>query len=139
VTVVTTTARRYGPTVAEVTDIDIDRQRSVRLTFDDGFGCELPLDRPPPRLPVRDLPLVPGPRRAGVAPPGQPATVTDRGCRARRRVGPVDPLERRTLDRIYSWDALRSWCERSGDPAFDEGDDGSPDGLVPDLPEAFEG
>jgi DUF971 family protein len=40
---------------------------------------------------------------------------------------------------IYSWDALRRWCERSAGAASDEGDGGSPDGLVTDLPEAFEG
>ena len=135
----TTTARRYRPPVAEVTDIDIDRQRSVRLTYDDGFGCELPLDALRRACPCatcrsyRDRGEPAWPR------PGQPATVTIEDAELVGAWGLSIRWSDGHSTGIYSWDALRRWCERSVGAAFDEGDGGSPDGLVTDLPEAFEG
>ena len=135
----TTTARRYRPPVAEVTDIDIDRQRSVRLTFDDGFGCELPLDALRQACPCATCRSYRDRGEAAWPRPGQPATVTIEDAELAGAWGLSIRWSDGHSTGIYSWDALRSWCERSGDAAFDEGDDGSPDGLVTDLPEAFEG
>ena len=39
---------------------------------------------------------------------------------------------------IYSWDALRRWCDATSGP-FEEATMGRPGGLVTDLPEAFDG
>ena len=135
----TTTPRRYRPPVAEVTDIDIDRQRSVRLTFDDGFGCELALDALRQACPCatcrsyRDRGEPAWPR------PGQPATVTIEDAELVGAWGLSIRWSDGHSTGIYSWDALRRWCDGSVGAAFDEGDGGSPDGLVTDLPEAFEG
>ena len=125
--------------MAEVTDIDIDRQRSVRLTFDDGFGCELPLAALRRACPCatcrshRDRGEPAWPR------PGQTATVTIEDAELVGAWGLSIRWSDGHSTGIYSWDAVRQWCERSAQAASDEADDRSPDGLVTDLPEAFGG
>jgi DUF971 family protein len=113
--------------MATVTDIDIDRLRSVRLTFDDGFGCEFPLDALRAACPCatcrafRDRGEPAWPR------PGQPPTVTIEDAELAGAWGLSIRWSDGHSTGIYSWDALRRWCE-----------DGTAEGLVTDLPQAFD-
>ena len=52
----------------EPVDIDIVRDRSVTITFDDGMVCEFPVDALRSALPVRHVPRLARARRGGVAP-----------------------------------------------------------------------
>jgi DUF971 family protein len=118
--------------VATVTDIDIDRERSVRLTFDDGFGCEFdlePLRRACPCATCRSL------RDKGEAAwprPGQATTLRIESAELVGAWGLSVTWSDGHSTGIYSWDALRRWCD--ADP-----DDEAAGGLVTDLPEAFDG
>ena len=97
--------------MAEVTDIDIDRQRSVRLTFDDGFGCELPLDTLRRACPCatcrsyRDRGEPAWPR------PGQPPTVTIEDAELVGAWGLSIGWSDGHGSGIYAWSVLRDWWD----------------------------
>ena len=97
--------------MASVTDIDIDRRRSVRLTFDDGFGCELPLPALRARCPCATCR---GHRERGEAAwprAGQPEAITVEDAELVGAWGLSIRWSDGHSTGIYSWDGLREWCE----------------------------
>jgi DUF971 family protein len=112
--------------MAIVSDIDIDRERSVTLTFDDGRICEFALVDLRAACPCascrswRDRGEQAWPR------PGQSTELTVVDAELVGAWGLSLNWSDGHATGIYSWDALRRWC------------DGATDGLVVDAPDLFE-
>jgi DUF971 family protein len=111
--------------VATVTDIDIDRSRAMTLTFDDGRTCVFDVRRLRIACPcagcrgMRDRGEAPWPR------PGQSDEIRIEQAELVGAWGISLHWSDGHSTGIYSWDALRRWC-----------DSGLDAGLVVDLPDA---
>ena len=86
---------RSDPMNAEPVDIDIVRDRSVTITFDDGVVCEFPVDALARRVPVRHMPRAARTGRGRLAATRAARHHHHRRRPAQRGLGPVDRLERR--------------------------------------------
>jgi DUF971 family protein len=108
--------------VANVTDIDIDRARAMSVTFDDGHTCTFAVERLRVACPcatcrsMRDRGEPPWPR------PGQSQALSIEDAELVGAWGISLRWNDGHSTGIYSWDALRRWC-----------DAGLEGGLVVDL------
>jgi len=93
-----------------VTDIDIDRRRSVRLTFDDGAVCELGLEELRGICPCATCRSQ---RERGEVSWPRPGQTTELWVEDAELVGAWG-LSIRWSDGhstgIYSWELLHAWC-----------------------------
>jgi DUF971 family protein len=103
---------------ATVTDIQVERERAVTLTFDDGVVCELGLEELRVSCPCascrsfRDRGEPSWPR------PGSPATLAITDAELVGAWGLRLSWSDGHATGIYPWDALHAWCEeRTGGPA----------------------
>jgi len=124
-----TAARGHGATVdavASVTDIDIDRTRAMTLTYDDGRACTFELEQLRQACPCatcrgwRDRGEPSWPRGASTT-----LSITDAELVGAWGISLVWSDGHSTG--IYSWDALRRWCDAD-----------LQDGLVVDLADFVE-
>jgi DUF971 family protein len=96
--------------VATVTDIDIDRERSVTITFDDGVVCEFGLEQLRVACPCatcrswRDRGETSWPR------PGQGTDLRVEDAELVGAWGLSLTWNDGHSTGIYPWDALRDWC-----------------------------
>jgi len=124
--------------VATVTDIDIDRERSVRLTFDDGHGCQFDLESLRRACPCATCRSLRDRGEAAWPRSGQPATLRIEDAELVGAWGLSVTWNDGHSTGIYSWDALRRWCE-AGEHVEGEAGERGAGGLVTDLPDAFAG
>jgi len=101
--------------VADVTDVEVDRQRAVTVTFDDGEVCRFELPELRAACPcatcrgLRDRGEDAWPR------PGGPTELTVTDAELVGAWGISFSWSDGHSTGIYPWDSLRAWCEARHD------------------------
>jgi DUF971 family protein len=100
--------------VATVTDIDIDRERSVTVRYDDGRACTFGLEELRQACPCATCRSLRDRGEAAWPRPGPPLTLRIEEAELVGAWGLSVTWNDGHATGIYPWDALRRWCDEAG-------------------------